>query len=538
MRPITPVANTEPASRAARREASSGQVFVLAKNAAANLMRIAAGWIVLLVVPPLLVRLLDKPAYATWMLMLQIGAYATMFDGGLQLAIARYVARGRQSAGQHNLGRVITNTTAILIPPAVLLCALTVIVAAHLGDLFSSIPAEVLPQAQGALLFIGLSLGIAFPASVLAGLCLGLEKNQMNAIAGSAARLSGAAGTLWAAFHHQGLIRMAEWTALGNLLQPALFLLVTRRFGIFSLLRARFLALSFVKEFLSFCGAIIVSQLSGLLISGLDLPIVAAWDFRNAGYYALAALVSNMLVVPQSAVLTTIVPMMSAMTMGDQAERMGRILIRTTRLATALLMTAAVPLMLGMAPLLRLWVGADYASNTLLFGELLVAAQTIRLTLMPYTLIGFSAGEQKHMLVSPIVEGVVNLAASIALVRVMGAAGVAVGTLIGAVVGIALHFFVSMNRAPSMSFRKNDLLWQGILRPAAWALAPAAVAAMAMLIIPSTPGRLLVVGLTFVILCALLWKVHLAPEERAAVRELAARLFSSRPRLPSKAMGV
>jgi Na+-driven multidrug efflux pump len=194
--------------------------------------------------------------------------------------------------------------------------------------------------------------------------------------------------------------------------------------------------------------------------------------------------------------------------------------------------------MLGMAPLLRLWVGADYASNTLLFGELLVAAQTIRLTLMPYTLIGFSAGEQKHMLVSPIVEGVVNLAASIALVRVMGAAGVAVGTLIGAVVGIALHFFVSMNRTPSMSFRKNDLLWQGILRPAAWALAPAAVAAMAMLIIPSTPGRLLVVGLTFVILCALLWKVHLAPEERAAVRELAARLFSSRPRLPSKAMGV
>lgn len=535
MKPTTPVANAGPAPAARR---PSGQVVTLARNAAANLVRIAAGWIILLIVPPLLVRLLDKPAYATWMLMLQIGAYATIFDGGLQLAIARYVARARQSPDRYPLGTVLTNTAALLIPPAFVLCAVTVVLAAELGRLFSSIPPSILPEAQGALLFIGLSLGIAFPTSVLAGLCLGLEKNQLNAIAGSIARLAGAAGTLWAAFDHQGLIRMAEWTALGNLLQPAAFLLVTRRFRVFALLRPRFFALSFAKEFLGFSSAMVVSQLSGLLISGLDLPIVAAWDFHNAGYYALAALVSNMLVVPQGAILSTIVPMMSAMTMGESALRTGRVLIQTTRLANALLITIAVPLMLGMAPLLRLWVGPDYARHTLLYGELLVAAQLIRLSLMPYTLIGFSAGEQKHMLASPVFEGLLNLAASLVLVRLIGAAGVALGTLIGAILGFTLHFLVSMRRTPSMAFRRRDLLWQGMLRPTLWALVPAAVAAAALLFAPSAPVRLLLVALTLVILCALLWKAHLAPEERTAVRRLGSHVLSAFPLRAMQGIGA
>ena len=70
------------------------------------------------------------------------------------------------------------------------------------------------------------------------------------------------------------------------------------------------------------------SEFSMLLITGLDLPIVAASDFKNAGYYALATMVSNMLVVPFGAILLTIVPMMSSMSAGEPAERMGRAVLR------------------------------------------------------------------------------------------------------------------------------------------------------------------------------------------------------------------
>lgn len=506
------------------------QLVRLARNSAANLLRLAAGWLILLVVPPLLVRMLDRSAYATWMLVLQIGAYATFFDGGLQLAVGRYVARAARTSDRRCLAQVLSSATLLFLLAAGLVCIAAMVIATHLGTLFSSIPAAILPQAREALLLIGLSIGLALPFSVLAGYCLGLEKNPINALAGGVSKIAGASGILWAAFHHQGLARMALWMAGGILLQPLIYVFATRRFGVVTLVRVRAVSLRLVSDFARFCSATMASQFSDLLITGLDLPIVAAFDFRNTGYYAVAALMSNMLVVPFSAILSTMVPMMSAMTAGATADRMGQVLLRTTRLAIALLALAAVPLMAGMPVLLRLWVGGDYARHALLLGELLMAAQLVRLTLMPYTLIGFSAGEQHRMLASPVGEGLVNLASSLVLVRVLGAAGVAVGTLIGACVGIALHFLVSMRRTRSMSFRRRNLIRRGILPPLAWALPPTLLLVLILPRFLSTPGKLLVLGAGVIILGLLFWNGHLTSEERMALRGLPAGFFPSRLR--------
>jgi O-antigen/teichoic acid export membrane protein len=497
----------------------------LAKNSVANLLRLGAGWIVLLIVPPLLVHLLDRASYATWMLVLQIAAYASLFDGGLQLAIARYVARAQHSSEPDFLARFLSSAAALLIVAATVICAFVVVVSLNLGSIFHSIPGPIVRQAATALALVGGSIAIAIPSAVFAGLYLGLENNKVVAVIGSLSKIAGACGTLWAAFHHQGLVRMAVWTAIGILLQPALFFFSIRRAGFAALLRIRLVSLRLARRFCSFCAAMIASQFSMLLISGLDLPIVAAFDFRNAGYYALAAAISNMLVVPHGAVLSTIVPMMSNMSAGQPTELMGRALLRTTRLATALLAVIAAPLMLGMPVLLRLWVGETYAQRTLLFAELLVAAQLVRLTMMPYALIGFSAGEQRRMLVSPTVEGVVNIVCSVALVRAMGAAGVAVGTLIGAIVGVILHFCVSMPRTRSVILARSILLWQGIARPIGWALPPAVVCALLLPLCNNIAARLLLLSATFAALCWVLWRWHLDSIERAAVRTIVVHLL-------------
>jgi O-antigen/teichoic acid export membrane protein len=244
-----------------------------------------------------------------------------------------------------------------------------------------------------------------------------------------------------------------------------------------------------------------------------------------------------MLVVPHGAVLSTMVPMMSSMSAGQPAEFMGRALLRTTRLATALLALIAVPLMLGMPVLLRLWVGGSYAQHTLLFAEMLVAAQLVRLTMMPYALIGFSAGEQRRMLASPTIEGIVNIVCSVALARMMGAAGVAAGTAVGAIVGVILHFCVSMPRTHSMVLARRDLFWQGIARPIGWVLPPAAICALLLPLCSAIAAKLLLLFATVALLCWVLWRWHLEPAERTAMRSLGAHLLpaaSAQSRLESE----
>lgn len=513
-----------------RSNAAQTKVALLAKNSVANLLRYGTSWLIVLIVPPLLVRLLNHASYATWMLVLQIGAYATLFDGGLQLAIGRFVARAEHVENSNYLGQVLSSAAALLAVFAAVVCIVIGWIALHLGNLFQSIPKEIVPQARMALLMVVGSLGLAMPTSAFAGLCLGLERNEINAGAVSGSKLVGAAGTLWAAFHHQGLVMMALWTAAGTLMQPLIYFVATRVTGAAVHFKLRLVSLRMAEHLGKFCAAMFASQFSNLLISGLDLPIVAAFDFHNAGYYALATTASNLLTVPHGAVLSTLVPMMSSMSAGENASRMGQVLLRTTRLATTLLMVGAVPLMLGMPVLLRLWVGNDYAGHTLVFAEILMAASLVRMTLAPYAVVGFSAGEQSRMLVSPTIEALVNLLCSLLLVRKIGADGVAIGTLIGAFVGVALHFSVSMPRTRSMTFSRKTLLWQGIVRPIGWALAPAIVLAICMHFFTALIAQILLLSTSVVALAAIFWFSHFEADERLLIRGAVARLLPRRLR--------
>lgn len=497
----------------------------LAKNAMANLMRLGASWLVILLVPPVLVRSLTHSEYATWMLVLQLTAYSTIFDSSLQMSVSRFVARAFWAEDWNLLGETISSITLLFLFASAVVLGGIVVLALVMGQFFHSIPPALMGEARLALLIVGGSLAIVFPASSMAGLSLGIERNQINAIAGSVSKVVGAAGTVWAAFHHQGLVRMALWMAVGILMQPAIYLFAIVRQGLWSFFSARLVRVKRAWEFSRFCSAALASQLGTLLVTGLDIPIVAAWDFSNTGYYAIAAMVASMLTVPYGAVLSTLVPVLSSRTAGESPESMARVLFRTTRLSVALLLWIAVPLMIGMPLFLRLWVGADYATHTLALGEILVGAQLVRLTLMPYCMIGFSAGEQSKMLIAPGVEAVVNVALSLLLVRSMGATGVALGTLIGTFVLIALHFWNSMAHTHSMAFRKRDLLLHGILPPVAWALPVAVACATLFLFTASTSLRLLLLGGCVAVLALIFWKAVLEPEDRSLFRSAGGHLF-------------
>jgi O-antigen/teichoic acid export membrane protein len=448
-------------------------VSVLARNAIANLVQPATGWLIVLLLPPLLVRVLSRPSYATWMLLLQFGAYIGLIDNSVQGVTMHFVARARGLRDDQYMGRMLSSAALILVFTGTAAVALCVLCSWQLPRLFGSIPESILPQARGALLVLGCSLAVALPFSVVAGTFRGLQRSEVPAIAAATGRLLGALGVAWAAYHRQGMIPMASWMAAGNLLIPAFCVIVWWRIGKKGILHLSNIAISAAREFVKFWSAMLASQFCGILITGLDIPIVAAFDFRSAGYYAVAATLSNMLTVPQSAIMQAIMPVTSSLSAENSPERLGSALIKITRYGTATLVLLTLPLLFGMAWFLRVWVGDAYAVHALPFSIVLVIAQFTRLTMQPYAVVGFSAGQQHRMLFSPFAEAIVNLTISLVLVRWIGAFGVAIGTLIGAYVGVILHFAVSMRKTDAVRMSRKRLFVQGIFRPVCCAL-PAA----------------------------------------------------------------
>ena len=400
---------------------------VLLRNAAANFSQRGVAWLVVLVLPPLLVRHMDKSSYATWMLLLQVGAYISLLDTSLQSSTIYFVARGKGLQNEEYVGDMLSSAGAILIGTSAVAAIFTLIASWKLSALFHNIPGPIVSNASMALLLVGLSLSIAQPFSVIAGYFKGLQRGEIAAVTTAAGKVAGACGVGWAAYHHHGLVAMAASTAAGNLVAPVMYLFAWARWGQKDLLKLSRIRLEAVRSFLGYWLGRMATQFCGAVITGLDLPIVAAFDFPSAGYYAIAATLANMLSVPQASIGNALLPATSSLGAYATPERLGATLIKVTRYGVSILLLLCFPLVFGMSLFLRMWVGQNYAMHAFPFGIVLACAVFVRETMSSFVLISVSAGQQQRTLISPVVEAAVNLVCSLVLVHWLGALGVAAG---------------------------------------------------------------------------------------------------------------
>jgi O-antigen/teichoic acid export membrane protein len=220
------------------------------------------------------------------------------------------------------------------------------------------------------------------------------------------------------------------------------------------------------RTIFNYCAAMSVWSFAMLLISGLDTVIVGHFDFKQTGFYAVAASLTNFVILTAGAVFNPLLPATSELAaLGDRAA-VASLTLRSTRFCAVLLVLTSLPLLLYGGPILSLWVGADYARNSILFLEILTIANMIRQCMLPYAIIVAGNGLQRDVLFAPLMEGAVNLAVSIGLAYRFGAVGVAIGTLIGAIVGASLLTAQSMHKTRrAIPVSRADFLFLGLARP-------------------------------------------------------------------------
>src|SRR5271167_320848 len=147
----------------------------LAKNAVANLIRGGAAGVVAIFLPAVLVRHMNQLNYSVWVLILQVAAYSSYLEFGLQTAVGRYIAIADEKRDSVQRDTIFSTAFAGLSIAAVL--AITLLCAATLGaaTLFPAVPPALLRQMQWALLIVGTSLALGLPSSAWTGVFIGLQ---------------------------------------------------------------------------------------------------------------------------------------------------------------------------------------------------------------------------------------------------------------------------------------------------------------------------------------------------------------------------
>ncbi len=117
-----------------------------------------------------------------------------------------------------------------------------------------------------------------------------------------------------------------------------------------------------------------------------------------------------------------------------------------------------------------LWVGPALATQAFPFFVLLVIANAIRNSGTPYALYLLGSGQQQRVILTPLMEGFSNAIFSIFGAWAFGAIGVAIGAIIGGVVGIGANFLYNMARTLPVSFNRNRFLLDTVAIPLLLAL--------------------------------------------------------------------
>lgn len=507
-------------SRSEETENSRGFAATISRNIIASLARVVAVSLIALVLPAYLTHYLPVTTYAAWVLILQLGAYVSYLDLGIQTGVSKFVAEYNARGDQAGAGRHASAGLALMTFAATLGLACTLILAWQVPRLFSTMPPNLYHDVRVSVVLVGFSLSLGLVCAVYSAVFLGLQRYGIPMTISIVNRASFAVVVLAVVALHGNLAAMGMAVALVNIATGLLQVVAWRRKASYIRISARLVDFRVLKVVARYCSLQSIWTVAMLCVTGLDVAIVGHFDYVQTAYYSIATLPTSFALAIIGSMMGPLMPASSAMSTHRSAVEMGDLLARITRYGTVILLLTGLPLMVCGFPILRLWVGPTYALHTLTYLRILVLANVIRNLCAPYATMIAATGRQGAAITTAIAEAVVNLGSSIYLASRFGAIGVALGTLLGSFVSVALHFAITMHfTRETLEISRSRLFLTGLLQPAI-------IAIPSLLLLPLwwslahlqlAPGITIVWGLSTL---ALAWYMGLNREERTGLMAL------------------
>lgn len=470
---------------------------VVAKNIVANLMRGGATAMVALALPHFLTKSLGHDRFSAWSLLLQMSAYSSYLDFGIQTAVARFLAGYMERGDERERDRLVSTAFAMLSVAAGLAALLVLLLYWQIPHLFGGVPSYLMREFQVSAAILGVGIILGMPLSVFSGVLLGLHRNEYVAVAVGGSRLLGAASILFAVHHTESLVSLsfciAITTIFGSLVQIGM---VKRLMPTLSISRSDVRATT-ALELGGYSIGLTVWTIGMLLINGLDVAIVGHFDFTAVGYYSIAAALVTLFSGAHTAICSAFMTPVAALHASGAMSHIRRVILHATRVSTFMNLLAVAITCFGGKYLLEAWVGQPYANQALPIVEILMLAQAIRLVMNPYASALIATDLQRHGIAQGAVEGIVNLVCSVVGAYWIGPLGVALGTLIGALCGLVWTSVLTVRRTEEISSGRRTFISEGILRPFLCTL-PLAIATIALHDQPLSVGFASVLGISTV----------------------------------------
>lgn len=505
----------------------------LKKNILSNWVLFGYTAVVGFFLTPFIVRSLGDTMYGVWGLLTSVVGYLGLLDVGVRLAVTRFVA-GSVATGDHERASRYASTSVALFGLAgITAIALSAGLSAGV-HVFFDIPEQVLRTARLVLLLGGSTVALTLMAGTFGGVVVACERfdlPNLTELAIQSARalmvvaiLSSGGGLVGLAVLHLGLafarlvinILLARHVYPELRISPALIGSTERadifRFGVSLTALTIASTLAFSTDSMVIATFLPVAMITPFAI-GASLTQYARSIVGGISY----------VITPRSSRLQGV---------GD-AEGIRRMVLAAGRGATLVLLPITITFLIRGTSFIELWMGEEYAvaSSRVLWILSIALSFAAAREIASSSLVGL--GRHAGLVPAMLVEGVVNVALSVFLVRRWSIYGVAWGTMLPSL-AISL-IFIPWYLRRTVGIRRREAAIQFWLRPA---LAMVGFAAGSYLVERLWPADNLLlfftqVALTLPLAVAGAWWFSMEPREQENARQLLRRLWIGRKRFAS-----
>jgi O-antigen/teichoic acid export membrane protein len=311
------------------------------------------------------------------------------------------------------------------------------VIAAAIAPLFPhvfNVPASLQETSVIAVLLVGAQLAISIPTTLPEAILWGSHRYIPFQALMMLTTLLAAACTVVVLLAGGGIVALLAFSIIMLLLPQAIGIWLARRLEPELKISWRGARRDLIGPLLSYSMLSFTIQLAYNLQTQIDEIVIGIFlPVSSVGAYYVARRVSAVPQMISQPILASFLPLASQLNAQKDIEGLRQLYLVGTRAILAVCIPLLVLVVMLAGPLLTLWVGENYSTGSSVVA-LLAIASVLEVGYWPGRIILQGIGEQKDLAKASVCVAIANLGLSLVLVRHYGTVGVALGTLIPAVI--------------------------------------------------------------------------------------------------------
>jgi O-antigen/teichoic acid export membrane protein len=412
---------------------------IILRNVASNWVGFGLNAAVTLVLTPFVLRQLGSAGYGVWVLTSSVIGYYGLLDLGFRAGVTQYLTRYLAIGDNRKASECLSSAVAVLASLGVLMLGLSILAGLLAPRLFH-LPRGMEHDAFWCILIVGCSAAIQLALNPFTSVFTATQRFDLANAIGVATRLMTAVGITASLLAGQGLVGVSLATCAASAVDYVIRWRVARRLAPGLEFSLRHASMTSVREIGAFGAWNFVASLNTFVYQhGPNIIIGATMPIAAVGRYALATGLTRQLNSVLTPVPQVLYPAATELHVREDREGLERLYHDGSRLMLLVLTAVLVPAAFYAPDFYRTWIGSAYVS-----GSWNGSVATIFQILVISVFADFSSGVGGQVLIAAghvrplafalIAGSIINLSGSLILIPQFGLAGIAMGTVMGALV--------------------------------------------------------------------------------------------------------